>query len=56
MGLAALRAGRRELTQAAIDRKLTLIAWEAMNHWSRSGAFELHVFHQNNEIAGYASA
>ncbi|MBA2347327.1 MAG: alanine dehydrogenase [Solirubrobacterales bacterium] len=43
------------LTQAAIDRKLTLIAWEAMNHWSRKGAFEIHVFHKNNEIAGYAS-
>lgn len=43
------------LTQAAIDRRLTLIAWEAMNHWSRKGAFELHVFHKNNEIAGYAS-
>jgi alanine dehydrogenase len=44
-----------ELTQAAIDRKLTLIAWEAMNYWSRKGAFEIHVFHKNNEIAGYAS-
>ena len=43
------------LTQAAIDRKLTLIAWEAMNYWSRKGAFEIHVFHKNNEIAGYAS-
>ena len=24
------------MTQAAIDRRLTLIAWEAMNHWSRT--------------------
>ena len=44
-----------ELTQTAIDRRLTLIAWEAMNHWSSAGAFVLHVFHKNNEIAGYAS-
>src|SRR5689334_12865759 len=33
----------RALTQAAIDRKLTLIAWEAMNHWSGDGNFLLHV-------------
>ncbi len=44
-----------ELTQVAIDRKLTLIAWEAMNHWSRRGEFKLHVFHKNNELAGYGS-
>ncbi len=23
-----------ELTQLAIDKRLTLIAWEAMNHWT----------------------
>jgi len=44
-----------ELAQAAIDRKLTVIAWESMNHWTPDGAFRLHVFHRNNEIAGYAS-
>ena len=44
-----------ELTQNAIDRKLTLIAWEAMNHWAKDGTFKLHVFHKNNELAGYAS-
>ena len=43
------------LTQLAIDRHLTLIAWEAMNHWNADGSFALHVFHKNNEIAGYAS-
>ncbi len=43
------------LTQVAIDRRLTLIAWEAMNHWSHDGSFGLHVFHQNNELAGYSS-
>ena len=44
-----------ELTQLAIDRRLTLIAFEAMNHWNRDGSFSLHVFHKNNEIAGYCS-
>jgi alanine dehydrogenase len=45
----------RELTQLAIDRGLTLIAWEAMNHWTKEGHFSLHVFHKNNELAGYCS-
>jgi alanine dehydrogenase len=45
----------RELTQLAVDAKLTLIAFEAMNHWNRDGSFGLHVFHKNNELAGYSS-
>ncbi len=44
-----------KLTQLAIDRQLTLIAFEAMNHWTSDGSFSLHVFHKNNEIAGYSS-
>ncbi len=44
-----------ELTQLAIDRRLTLIAFEAMNHWTRDGQVGLHVFHKNNELAGYCS-
>ncbi|MGV0788364.1 N(5)-(carboxyethyl)ornithine synthase [Mycolicibacterium sp. XJ2] len=44
-----------ELTQVAIDRRLTLIAFEAMNHWQADGGFGLHVFHKNNELAGYCS-
>jgi alanine dehydrogenase len=43
------------ITQVAIDRRLTLIAWEAMNHWTSTGNFSLHVFHKNNELAGYCS-
>ena len=43
------------LTQAAIDRRATIIAWEAMNHWNSDGTFNLHVFHKNNELAGYCS-
>ncbi|WP_029116386.1 N(5)-(carboxyethyl)ornithine synthase [Mycobacterium sp. URHB0044] len=45
----------RELTQQAIDRRQTLIAFEAMNLWGDDGAFKLHVFHKNNEMAGYCS-
>ncbi|MGW3413693.1 N(5)-(carboxyethyl)ornithine synthase [Streptomyces sp. NPDC000888] len=44
-----------KMTQIAIDRQLTLIAWEAMNHWTSTGAFSVHVFHKNNELAGYCS-
>jgi alanine dehydrogenase len=44
-----------KLTQVAIDRKLTLIAWEAMNLWHADGSFNLHVFHKNNELAGFCS-
>ena len=44
-----------EITQLAIDRRLTVIAFEAMNHWTADGGFSLHVFHKNNELAGYCS-
>lgn len=43
------------LTQLAVEKQLTLIAFEAMNHWGTDGSFGLHVFHKNNELAGYAS-
>jgi len=42
-------------TQICIDKRLTLMAWEAMNHWTPSGDFVVHVFHMNNELAGYSS-
>jgi alanine dehydrogenase len=45
----------QRMTQLAIDKNLTLIAWEAMNHWQSDGGFGLHVFHKNNELAGYCS-
>jgi alanine dehydrogenase len=44
-----------DLTQIAIDHRQTLIAFEAMNHWQADGGFGLHVFHKNNELAGYCS-
>ncbi|NLP83687.1 alanine dehydrogenase [Microbacterium sp. CFH 90308] len=43
------------MTQLAIDKRLTVIAFEAMNHWGGDGTFGLHVFHINNELAGYCS-
>lgn len=43
------------MTQLAIDKRLTVIAFEAMQLWGPDGSFGLHVFHINNEIAGYAS-
>jgi alanine dehydrogenase len=64
--VAALRTGQvlwgwphcvqdEEITQLSIDRRLTLIAFEAMNFWHADGSFSLHVFHKNNELAGYCS-
>ena len=44
-----------KITQLSIEKRLTLIAFEAMNYWSASGTFQLHVFHKNNELAGYCS-
>ncbi|HET8928026.1 MAG TPA: N(5)-(carboxyethyl)ornithine synthase [Microbacterium sp.] len=43
------------MTQLAIDKHLSVIAFEAMNHWGSDGTFGLHVFHMNNELAGYCS-
>jgi alanine dehydrogenase len=45
---------QRSLTQTAIDYRLTLIAWEAMHRWSDHGDWQMHIFHKNNELAGYA--
>jgi len=41
-----------EMTQVAIERKLTLIAFESMFLW-KHGVREMHVFDRNNELAGY---
>ena len=45
---------QKEITQISIDRKLTLIAWEEMFKWSKTGDKDMHIFYKNNEIAGYA--
>jgi N5-(carboxyethyl)ornithine synthase len=44
---------QKKITQIAIDRKLTLIAWEEMFLWNQ-GEKSLHTFYKNNELAGYA--
>jgi len=44
-----------DITQTAIDRKLTLIAFEDMFVWSPSGQIGRHTFYKNNEMAGYCA-
>jgi alanine dehydrogenase len=46
---------QEEMTQAAIDRRQTLIAFEAMFQWSSNGQRGLHLFYKNNELAGYCA-
>ena len=46
---------QRAIAQLAIDRRLTIISWESMHHWSDKGEKLVHVFYKNNEIAGYAA-
>lgn len=41
-----------DITQAAIDNKLTGITWEGMFEW-RSEVRGMHTFQYNNEMAGY---
>jgi alanine dehydrogenase len=44
-----------DITQAAIDRKQTLIAFEDMFVWGPNGQIGRHTFYKNNEIAGYCA-
>lgn len=46
---------QRDITQAAIDRRLTLVAWESMYHRGEDGGRQHHTFYKNNELAGYCS-
>lgn len=46
---------QRSLTQAAIDRKQTLIAFEEMFVWGPNGRIGRHTFYKNNEMAGYCA-
>ncbi len=48
-------AQQGEITQTAIDRKLTLIAFEDMFIWSPDGQVGRHTFYKNNEMAGYCA-
>ncbi len=46
---------QQDITQAAIDRKQTLIAFEDMYVWSPNGQAGRHTFYKNNEMAGYCA-
>jgi alanine dehydrogenase len=46
---------QRDITQAAIDRKQTLIAFEDMFVWGPDGQIGRHTFYKNNEMAGYCA-
>ena len=43
------------VTQIAIDRKQTLIAFEEMFVWGPNGQIGRHAFYKNNEMAGYCA-
>jgi len=43
------------ITQTAIDKKLTLIAFEDMYVWGPNGQVGRHTFYKNNEMAGYSA-
>jgi N5-(carboxyethyl)ornithine synthase len=42
---------QRDITQMAIEKKMTLVAFEHMNHQGRQS--RTHIFQKNNELAGY---
>ena len=44
-----------DITQASLDRKQTLIAFEDMFVWSPDGYMGRHTFYKNNEMAGYCA-
>ena len=46
---------QRALTQVAIERKQTLIAFEEMFVWGPDGHAGRHTFYKNNEMAGYCA-
>ncbi|MFC1573237.1 N(5)-(carboxyethyl)ornithine synthase [Candidatus Eisenbacteria bacterium] len=46
---------QRALTQAALDRKHTLIGFEDMFVWGPDGQMGRHTFYKNNEMAGYCA-
>ncbi|MBC8464019.1 MAG: NAD(P) transhydrogenase subunit alpha [Deltaproteobacteria bacterium] len=46
---------QQSITQTAIDRKQTLIAFEEMFVWGPNGNIGRHTFYKNNELAGYCA-
>ena len=45
----------KAITQVAIDKHLTYLAWESTNIWDKGNIWKMHIFQKNNEIAGYAA-
>lgn len=48
-------AQQMQITQTAIDKKQTLIAFEDMFVWTPGGQIGRHTFYKNNELAGYSA-
>ncbi|MFL1897457.1 N(5)-(carboxyethyl)ornithine synthase [Aquimarina sp. 2-A2] len=48
-------AQQMQITQTAINKKLTLIAFEDMYVWNPNGQMGRHTFYKNNEMAGYSA-
>ncbi|WP_299781712.1 N(5)-(carboxyethyl)ornithine synthase [uncultured Formosa sp.] len=48
-------AQQPQITQAAITKRLTLIAFEDMYVWTPNGQMGRHTFYKNNEMAGYSA-
>ena len=48
-------AQQMQITQTAIDKKQTLIAFEDMFVWTPTGQIGRHTFYKNNELAGYSA-
>jgi N5-(carboxyethyl)ornithine synthase len=46
---------QRALTQVAIERRQTIIAFEDMFVWGPDGQVGRHTFYKNNELAGYCA-
>lgn len=46
---------QQDITEIAIKRKQTLIAFEDMFIWSPEGQIGRHTFYKNNEMAGYCA-
>jgi N5-(carboxyethyl)ornithine synthase len=46
---------QRAVTQVALDRRQTLIAFEDMFVWGPEGQVGRHTFYKNNEMAGYCA-
>lgn len=44
-----------EMTQIAIDRRISAVTIEGMRHWTGGDGFDLFVFHRVSELAGYCS-